>query len=92
MKTQSLISILTLLVSGLTSPNSFAARPIFLTAGLYSTGQNPAAATVQDFNNDGEADIATANTGDTYPTGQIPESVVAADFDGHGNLDLAVWQ
>src|SRR6267142_2534439 len=64
MKNQSLILFLTLLLAGLISPNSFAAHPTFLTASLYPTGQNPAAATVQDFNNDGKADVATANTGD----------------------------
>ena len=64
MKTQSLSLGLILLVAGLVAPKSFAARPTFLTASLYSTGRNPAAATVQDFNNDGKADIATANTGD----------------------------
>ena len=46
------------------APSSFAAHRTFLTPSLFPTGKFPWAATVQDFNNDGKADVATANTGD----------------------------
>ena len=43
---------------------SVGSASVFLTAKKYPSGELPVAAAVQDFNNDGSADIATANQND----------------------------
>jgi hypothetical protein len=54
--------VVTLLAAFEIAPTSSAR--IFLTGRNYPSGEYPVAAAVQDFNNDGFADIATANQTD----------------------------
>src|SRR5689334_4406454 len=54
--------LVTLLVTFELAPMSYAR--IFLTGKNYPSGEFPVAAAVQDFNNDGISDIASANEND----------------------------
>src|SRR5256886_2856680 len=78
---------------------------IFLTGRNYPSGGSPAAAVVQDFNNDGIADIASANgtvsvflgnsdgtfgAANTFPVGADATEIASADLNGDGNADLVV--
>lgn len=59
MSLKSSLLFVTLLVAGMLAPVSQAR--LFLTGKNYQSGELPVAATVQDFNHDGIADIASAN-------------------------------
>lgn len=60
MSPQRIVSFLIIILAGLeTSPRC--AAGIFLTGTNYPSGGQPGAAVVQDFNNDGVSDIASAN-------------------------------
>src|SRR2546429_4545898 len=78
---------------------------IFLSGRNYPSGGSPAAAVVQDFNNDGIADIASANgtvsvflgnsdgtfgSANTFPVGPFATEIASADLNGDGNADLVV--
>src|SRR5438128_11868919 len=78
---------------------------IFLSGRNYPSGGTPLAALVQDFNNDGIADIASANgtvsvflgnsdgtfgSANTFPVGPFATEIASADLNGDGNADLVV--
>jgi FG-GAP-like repeat len=78
---------------------------IFLAGRNYPSGGSPAAVVVQDFNNDGIADIASANgtvsvflgnsdgtfgSATTFPVGPGATEIASADLNGDGNADLVV--
>jgi len=79
-----IVSFLIIILAGLeTSPQC--AAGIFLTCRTFPSGANPSAAVVQDFNNDGISDIASANYSNV--------SVLLNNGDGtfgDGSIDLTV--
>lgn len=100
-----IVSFLIIILAGLeTSPQC--AAGIFLTCRTFPSGANPSAAVVQDFNNDGISDIASANysnvsvllnNGDgtfapanTFSVGESATEIASADLNRDGNADLVV--
>ena len=99
--------LLTLLI---TLIGTFAVAPkssagIFLTGRNYPSGGQPVAAVVQDFNNDGVSDIASANyanvsiflneggtfaPANTFSVGEAAIRIASADLNGDGKADLVV--
>src|SRR5262249_54035302 len=100
------VSFLIIILAGLETSPQCAAAGIFLAGKNYPSGAQPFATVVQDFNNDGVSDIASANyanvsvflnNGDgtfapanTFVVGAAALEIASADLNRDGKADLVV--
>jgi hypothetical protein len=95
-----------MIVLGAIEISSESTAGIFLKPRNFPSGETPNAAAVQDLNNDGTSDVATANgdnvsiflnngngsfaLANTFSVGEGATEIASADLNGDGNADLVV--